>query len=131
MFSQNILSTLTYIYNSDGDEPLPGIRTITISVHNGLFTASLDLQVSVEIINDHAPVLSFNGSSTIQYNENSGELTVGALFLPVIYDEDSNTQFLMANATVQLGNGVDGVFEQLNVDSTMVPNTITVQGTYK
>ena len=131
MCVQDILRSLTYIYNTNGDEPLPGIRMITVSASNGKFTASLVLQVRVEIINNQPPILSFNGSSAIKYNESSGQINIGALFLPVIYDGDSNSEFLMTNASVQLVNGIDGENEHLNVDSSIMPSSITVQGTYR
>lgn len=115
---------------TNGSEPLPGIRTVTMTINDGIFNATLTIRISVTVINNNQPVLSFDGEPLIQYDEGSGIINIGSEMLPVVYDADNNDVLLMTNATVQLLNAIDGGEEQLAIDIAAVPDTITVEGKY-
>lgn len=69
-YFQALLRSLRYSY-SNGDEELPGVRQITISASDGVFTDSTLLLVTVRILNDNAPVITFGGSDTAVFMEGS------------------------------------------------------------
>lgn len=109
-FIQDALSTLQYIYSDvNNEEPLLGNRVVTITVFDGAFEASINLTVTVVILNNNPPEVSLRGDSRVVYLEGSEVyLPIGNIFQPGITDADNNDVFPMEGAVVRLLRGVDG-----------------------
>ena len=111
---QLILNSLTYTYEPSG-EPLPGQRVITVTVSDGLFSASVTVSVTVDIINNNPPRLHV-GLPLVTFVEGSpSPLAVGTAAMVTITDGDNEDVLPMMSANVTLLGTVDGDVESLGV----------------
>lgn len=111
---QLILGSLTYTYQPSG-EPLPGERVITVAVSDGLFTASITVLVTVDIINNNPPRLDVVLPLVTFVEGSPSPLAVGAIAGVTITDGDNEDILPMMNASVSLVGTVDGDVESLGV----------------
>ncbi len=88
---------------------MPGDRVVTITATDEDFQANISLTITVVVLNNNPPNVSFGGDSRLVYLEGSAvSLPVGNMFRPRITDLDNNDLFPMEGAVVQLAFGVDG-----------------------
>lgn len=111
---QLILNSLTYTYEPSG-EPLPGQRVITVTVSDGLFSSSVTVSVTVDIINNNPPRVHV-GRPLVTFVEGSpSPLAVGTAAMVTITDGDNEDVLPMMSANVTLLGTVDGDVESLGV----------------
>ena len=111
---QLILDSLTYTYQPSG-EPLPGERVIIVAVSDGLFTASITVSVTVDIINNNPPRLDVVLPLITFVEGSPSPLALGAIAGVTITDGDNEDILLMMNANVSLVGTVDSGVESLGV----------------
>ena len=116
---QQLLQSL--MYTNAQDEPTPGLRNILISpVQMGLTCTSLQLNLTVVLINDNAPQLLLQNSSTLSYEEESGQLLFVQAAGLSITDAD-NSNLLSVNITL------DGAPDSESIQFTAtLPSEITL-----
>ena len=131
---QQILSSLTYINMLP--EPVPGVRTVSIIVQDGSnYSNTLQLNISVVLVDDHCPVLETQTSS-IMFTENSEPLQLGEEAGLSISDADLPPHQVLSSLLIQLTGATDGSSETISLNSTQPPslsistttNTISISG---
>lgn len=130
---QLILDSLTYSYEPSG-EPLPGLRVITVTVSDGVFTASITVSVTVDIINNNPPRLDVSGAALVTFVEGTPRpLEVGAMAGVTITDGDNEDILPMMSANVTLVGTLDGSVESLGVSNETAVNQLglEVSGEYE
>lgn len=96
-----ILSVLQGItYENRKGEPMRGIRTVTITVSDGLATSiPVVSSVNISMVNDNAPVLQLSAPRAVLIEQ------AGSIQLPLdinITDADHADEFFLQRATVQI-----------------------------
>ena len=125
-----ILNSLTYtnLYNI---EPHPLQRYINISISDGTHPpVTAQLTINIVIFNNHPPVLSFGGKTSVIYNETVGSnfsLVVGSILRPLITDADNNDVFKLQGGVVRLLGALDGNNEALSLSESL-PAAISATG---
>lgn len=105
-----LLRTLSY--HNTIEEPLSGIRTITMETFDGVFSSNLQaVMVNVVIINDQPPVVSVP-METFMYTEMRSPTSIGDNL--TVSDADSGG-FPLENVTFTITDARDGDYEILNI----------------
>ena len=107
---QNALRTLTYIARGEVDG---GVRTINVTVSDRDFSSSLLMRVRFIPRNNQRPALT--ARPYLQYYENDGVASIGAMADIRLSDGDNEALFLMRSATIQLDGNVDKPLETIAV----------------
>lgn len=129
------------------EEELPGQREIIITASDGLFTDTISLYIEVEVLNNNAPELSFEGRDTASFVEGTTspvpigtmikpllQLTIepnvistylysssiGMVYQPLIRDADNNNVFFMESASVSLLGATDSDEEFIGISAVNV-----------
>ena len=107
---ESILRTL--VYQNTIDEPLPGIRMVTLQVFDGDHSSNMQgVQVNVFVVNDRSPVVT-TSSIPFVYTERAMPVAIGEGL--TLSDPDSGG-FPQINVTLTLMNAYDGDLEILAV----------------
>lgn len=100
------------VYQNSIEEPLPGVRMITMRVSDGRFSSNLQsLQVNVLVVNDQPPVVT-TASEPFVYTERTAPISISENL--TLSDSDSGN-FLHTNLSFAITNPFDGDLEVLNV----------------
>ena len=102
----------TLVYHNTIEEPLSGIRTVTLQVFDDDFASNVQgVMVRVEIVNDRAPVVTV-AMETFVYTEMREPVSIGDNL--TVSDADSGN-FPLTNITFIITNAGNGDQEILNV----------------
>ena len=111
-----ILMSLLYV--NTNPEPQPGSLTAQITVSDGLFTDTVDITISITIVNDNPPVVTLGGLNanfSTTFTENSQSISI--FDQVTITDADSGPQTLHS-IVVSILNAPDGNMELLSSNTT-------------
>ena len=102
----------TAVYQNTIEEPLPGIRTITMQVYDGDNLSNVQrVRVNVIAVNDRAPNVD-TAAIPFVFTERTQPVAISDGLL--ISDQDSGG-FPIVNVTFEITNPLDGDMEMLNV----------------
>ena len=111
-------------YHNINPEPLPGMVSVSISVFDGVFTASVDVSITISTINDNQPVVFLDGgnrNSSVIFLEDSTGVFIAQT--PSVEDADSDFETLESISLLLL-NPTDGAQEFIS--ASPLAGTITV-----
>ena len=115
------------VYTNMEPEPTLGLRVISIiPVDMPRNCTPVEVVVNIIPVNDNPPQLLLVGNSTLEYEEESGELAFADEAGLMVSDLDHNALFPMQSATVVLNGTLDGPgSELLGYDGSLLPAGVT------
>ncbi|KAI6650765.1 protocadherin Fat 4-like [Oopsacas minuta] len=131
--AEDILKSLKYIY-STSDEPLPGLRMISISLEDSgsqEMMATTTILINVTVINNNPPLIQLtNGVLHFTEGHMNNTLNVGTLSGIALSDDDNNAIFPLQSANISLSGDSDMPYESLSLDyDKLVRNDIQILNT--
>ena len=123
---QSIISSLSYVNNVE--EPIPGIRTVTVSVSDGFAESNtLVINVSVVLIDDHCPIITLL-QDTLSFIEESETLNIGTEAGLFITDNDRAPHQYLSSLRITV-DGLADIDENVLINSSLSTrnqNTMTI-----